>query len=120
MHLCLYTQQAYHHAAPDLEEKSFHGQLKHILVVKLPPVPELDVEDNSLHAKTTYLLGCVHTCDFNKRNSLGMPIYLKMGASEVVDLDQLKCLVERVQNGGFTAIIDCTGEWQDVMYAQDN
>jgi hypothetical protein len=49
-----------------------------------------------------------------------MLIYSKMGASEVVDLNQLKCLVGRVQNGGYTAIIDRTEEWQDVMYAQDD
>ena len=73
-----------------------------------------------MHAETTYLLACIHTCDVDKRNSLGMSIYLKMGASEVVDLDQLKCLVGRVQNGGYTAIIDHTGEWQDVMYAQND
>jgi len=86
-------------------------------MVKLPPAPELDVEDDSAHAETTYLLACIHTCNVDKRNSLGMPIYSKMGASEVVDLDQLECLVERVQNGRCTAIIDRTGEWQDVMYA---
>jgi hypothetical protein len=49
-----------------------------------------------------------------------MLIYSKMGSSEVVDLDQLKCLVGRVQNGGYTAIIDRTGEWQDVMHARDD
>ena len=64
--------------------KSFYGQLKHVLVVKLPPAPELDVKDNSLHAETTYLLACIHTCDVDKRNSLGMLIYSKMGASEMV------------------------------------
>ena len=83
-------------------------------------MPELNVEDDSLHAETTYLLACIHTCGVDERNSLGMLIYLKMGASEVVDLDQLKCLVGRVKNGGYTAIIDHTGEWQDVMYAQDD
>jgi hypothetical protein len=43
-----------------------------------------------------------------------------MGASEVVDLDQLECLVGRVRNGGYTAIIDRTGEWQDTTYARDD
>jgi hypothetical protein len=94
--------------------------LWHVLVVKLPPAPELDVEDNSLHAETTYLLACIHTCNVDKRNSLGMLIYSKMGALEVVDLDQLKCLVERVQNEGYTAIIDHTGEWWDAMYSRDD
>jgi len=89
-------------------------------MVKLPPALGLDVKDDSLHAETTHLLACIHTCHVDKRNSLGMPIYLKMGAAEVVDLDQLKCLVARVKNGGYTAIIDCTGEWQDMMYAQDD
>ena len=78
-----------HRAAPDWEEKSFYSQLKHVLVVKLPPASELDVEDNSLHAETMCLLTCIHTCDVDKRNSLEMLIYSKMGASEVVDLDQL-------------------------------
>ena len=107
-------------AAPDWEEKPFYGQLKHILVVKLPPAPELDLEDDSLRAETTYLLACIHMCDVDKRNSLGMPIYSKMGATEVVDLDRLECLVGRVRNGGYTAIIDRTGEWQDATYAQDH
>jgi hypothetical protein len=49
-----------------------------------------------------------------------MPIYSKMGATEVVDLDRLECLVGRVQNGGYTAIIDRTGEWQDAAYARDD
>ena len=73
-----------------------------------------------MHVETTYLLACIHTCDVDRRNSLGMPIYSKMGASEVVDLDQLECLVGRVQNGGYTAIIDRTGEWQDTKYARDD
>ena len=105
-------------AAPDWEEKIFYGQLKHILVLKLPPAPELDLEDDSLCAETTYLLACIHMCDVDKRNSLGMPIYSKMGATEVVDLDRLECLVGRVRNGGYTAIIDRTGEWQDATYAR--
>ena len=109
-----------HWAAPDWEEKPFYGQLKHILVIKLPPAPDLDPKDESLHTKTTYLLACIHACDVNKRNLLGMPIYSKMGATEVVDLDRLKCLVGRVQNGGYTAIIDRTGEWQDTKYARDD
>jgi hypothetical protein len=49
-----------------------------------------------------------------------MPIYSKMGASEVVDMDQLECLVGRVKNGGYTAIIDRTGEWQGATYARDD
>jgi len=88
--------------------------------VKLPSAPELDEEDDSLHVETTYLLACIHTCDVDKRNSLGMPIYSKMGALEVVDLDQLQCLVGRVQNGGYTAIIDRTGEWQGATYTRDD
>ena len=70
---------------------------------------------NTLHADTTYFLACIHTCYVDKRNSLGVLIYLKMGASEVVDLDQLKCLVGSVQNGGYTAIIDHTGECMHEM-----
>ena len=42
-----------------------------------------------------------------------------MGTSEVVDLNQLECLVGRVKNGGYTAIIDRTGEWRDATYARD-
>ena len=91
-----------------------------ILVVKLPPAPDLDPKDESSHTETTYLLACIHACDVDKRNSLGMTIYSKMGATEVVDLDRLKCLVRRVQNGGYTAIIDRTGEWQDAKYARDD
>ena len=43
-----------------------------------------------------------------------------MGATEVVDLDRLECLVGRVKNGGYTVIIDRIGEWQDTKYAQDD
>jgi hypothetical protein len=74
-------------AAPDWEEKPLYGQLKHLLIIKFPPAPELDVEDDSSHVETTYLLAYIHTFDVDKRNSLGMPIYSKMGALEVVDLD---------------------------------
>ena len=73
-------------AAPDWEEKPFYGQLKHILVIKLPPAPDLDPKDESLHTKMTYLLTCIHACNVDKRNSLGMPIYSKMGAMEVSSL----------------------------------
>ena len=61
-------------------------------------------------------------CDVDKRNSLGMPIYSKMGATEreVVDLNRVECLVGRVQNGSYTAVIDRTGEWQDAVYARDD
>jgi hypothetical protein len=84
--LFVYRNAHLRRAAPDWEEKLFYGQIKHI-VVKLPPAPELDVEDDSLHVETTYLLAHIYACNIDKRNSLGMMIYLKMGASEVVDLD---------------------------------
>ena len=70
-----------------LGREAFLWQLKHILFVKLPPAPELDLEDDSLCGETTYMLACIHMCNVNKRNSLGMLIYLKIGAMEVVDLD---------------------------------
>ncbi|KIM40435.1 hypothetical protein M413DRAFT_28268 [Hebeloma cylindrosporum] len=41
-----------HQVAPDWEEKPFYGQLKQILIVKLPPASELDPDDTLLHAET--------------------------------------------------------------------
>ena len=47
-------------------------------------------------------------------------MHANLETQTVIDLDRLECLVGRVQNGGYIAIIDQTGEWQDAAYARDD
>lgn len=104
---------------PHYEPVAFYGQLQHILVVRLPPAPELDPESPELLSDTIYILAAIHRCETTMTNSMGFPIYTKMGRTEVVDITSVQCLVGRVPVSNYWVIIDRTGELQQAVYVCD-
>ncbi|KAF8344425.1 hypothetical protein F5887DRAFT_971113 [Amanita rubescens] len=102
--------------APHYEIADFYGQLEHILVVQLPRAPELDP---ALQSDTTYILAAIHRCEVDMTNSMGFPVYSKMGRKEVVDITTVQCLVGRAQTGNNWVIIDRSGELQQSTYSRD-
>ena len=100
--------------APKFEVQTFSGQLEHILVVRLPATPQLALDTGS-----TLILAGIRQCEVNAVNSMGMPFYSKMGRFEVVDMTCVQCLVRRVENDKWWAIIDRSGGLQRSCYAAD-
>jgi hypothetical protein len=96
----------------------FFGQLQHILVVRLPPAQELDHE---LRSESTYILASIHSGKIEAVNSMGMPVYSRMGRTEVVDITCVQCLVGRVPTGQNNqwVIIDRTGTTQQSVHLRD-
>ena len=97
---------------------AFFGQLQHIIVVQLPPAQELDP---NLISPSTYILAAIHTCEVEAQNSMGMPVYSKMGRTEVVDITSVQCLIGRVPTGRNNqwVIIDRTGVTQQSVHLRD-
>ena len=93
-----------HRAAPDFAPEQFYGQLKDILVIEFPTSRALGVEE-----ETTFILAAVEKCDVYAVNKLGMPVYEKMAAVEVIDITTVQCLVGRIQEGRRWTIIDRSG-----------
>ncbi len=87
---------------PDFKEKVFFAQLNHILVLELPPAPQLDLTE-----PTTLILALIQEVNVTLRD--GIYSYKEFGAEEVVDLKTVQCVVGRVKDRGEWAIID----WSD-------
>ncbi|KAJ8094166.1 hypothetical protein PM082_023375 [Marasmius tenuissimus] len=79
-------------AAPDLISERFYGQLKEILVVVLSASQE-----PGIYAETTFILAAIENCVVYGVNELDMPVYEKMGATEVVDITTIQCLVGHIR-----------------------
>ena len=84
---------------PNFEEKVFFGQLKHILVLNLPPAPRLD-----LTKPTTLILALIQEVNMTLRD--GIYSYKDFGAEEVVDLKTVQCIIRRARDRGKWAIIN--------------
>jgi hypothetical protein len=84
---------------PDYEEKDFFGQLKLVLVLELPPAPQLNLTE-----PTTVILALIQEAKTELKD--GIHFYKEFGAEEVVDLKTVQCVVGRVKNGSEWAIID--------------
>jgi hypothetical protein len=84
---------------PDYEEKDFFGQLKRILLVELPPAPQLDLTEPK-----TFILAVIQETKAMLKD--GIHFYKDFGPEEVVDLKTVQCVVGRVKYGDGWAIID--------------
>ena len=84
---------------PDFEEKTFFGQLNRILVLELPPAPQLDLTE-----PTTPILALIQEVNVTLRD--GIYFYKKFSLEEVVDLKTVQCIVGRVKDRHEWAIID--------------
>ena len=85
--------------APVFEMQQFFGQLKRILVLEIPPTPEL-----KLTTQTTIILAVIQNARTTEKN--GFYYYKDFGVDEVVDLSTVQCVVGRIWDRSEWAIVD--------------
>ncbi|PPR02077.1 hypothetical protein CVT24_011175 [Panaeolus cyanescens] len=68
-----------HGTDPDFDEKEFYGQLKRILVIKLPKAPEINI-----HKRRTVIFALVQTIVTEEVG--GFHCFKRMGRNDIVDL----------------------------------
>ncbi|THU93069.1 hypothetical protein K435DRAFT_670956 [Dendrothele bispora CBS 962.96] len=96
-------------ANPDFEPETCFGQLQHIYLIRFnKPYPELGLYQSS----TTIIMASIKKCNLTNESIPGLDIhfYSRMGATDVIDIRSVQCVVGRVpygQNGW--AIIDRSG-----------
>jgi hypothetical protein len=79
--------------------QQFFGQLKRILVLEIPPTPEL-----KLTTQTTIILAVIQNARTTEKN--GFYYYKDFGVDEVVDLSTVQCVVGRIWDRSEWAIVD--------------
>src|SRR5882757_258759 len=78
-----------------LEPAIFFGQLQHIIVVRLAASKTL-----KLMQPTTLILAAIRMCSGRHLEGNGVYYYTREGATEVVDISCVQCLVGRVSDWG--------------------
>ncbi|XP_006458586.1 hypothetical protein AGABI2DRAFT_141379 [Agaricus bisporus var. bisporus H97] len=87
---------------PEYVKRSFFGQLQRIIVLNLPPIPQLNID-----LPLTVIYAVVQAVKVKLEGSLYY--YSTMGATEVIDLSTVQCLIGRVRDGNRWGIIDRSG-----------
>ena len=77
----------------------FFGQLNHIIVLELPPAPQLDLTEPMI-----LILALIQEVKVVLKD--GIYFYKELGVEEVVDLKTVQCVISRVKDRGEWAIID--------------
>ncbi|KAF8955921.1 hypothetical protein BDZ97DRAFT_1854368 [Flammula alnicola] len=91
---------------PKLELKTFYGQIRQIILVRMPATPQLGLVDPE-----TVILASIKNCPIERHNDLDMHYYRnEQGRTEVVDIAAIQCLVGRVFDRGWWVIIDRSGK----------
>jgi len=65
--------------------------------------------DLGLAKRETLILAVIQTCNIERHDSLDMHYYKRQGAIEVVDITSVQCLVGRIKDQDWWAIIDRSG-----------
>ncbi|KAI0749180.1 hypothetical protein C8Q80DRAFT_1311190 [Daedaleopsis nitida] len=95
---------------------TFYGQLRRILTVHLPPIP------NSSHTvATTLALAIIRECKIEEDHPmLDIHYYSAEGALGVFDITTVQCLVGRIKDRGRWGIIDRSGSLSRAIYNPDD
>jgi hypothetical protein len=101
---------------PEYMLQTFYGQLQHIYVVRFNGAcPGLGCEDG-----TVIFLAAVKTCKLDgpdsQLRSLDIQFYSSEGATHIVDMTSIQCLVGRVWDRNRWAIIDRSGQLARAVY----
>ncbi|KAI0819220.1 hypothetical protein BC628DRAFT_1333506 [Trametes gibbosa] len=100
-----------------LEQKTFYGQLRNILVIDLGPIP---LASPPQLQSSVLMLGTIRRCVIESiHRDLDIHYYKKLGALEIVDISTIQCVVGRVQDRGRFAIIDRSGSLARAIYIED-
>ncbi|XP_006459574.1 hypothetical protein AGABI2DRAFT_65569 [Agaricus bisporus var. bisporus H97] len=84
---------------PEYVKRTFFGQLRRILRLDLPIIPQLDIDSPS-----TFIYAIIQTVKIIPQDNLYY--YHEVGAVEVVDLDCIQCVVGRVRDRNRWAVVD--------------
>ncbi|KAI0692136.1 hypothetical protein C8T65DRAFT_586838 [Cerioporus squamosus] len=106
----------YHHREEVFEKQTFFGQLLHVFALTLTanPIP------NSA-PPGPLLLAAVQTCVVEETNEdLDIHYYSRMGATAVVDISTIQCVVGRIFDRNRWAIIDRSGSLSRALYLGEN
>jgi hypothetical protein len=87
---------------PQFELRDFFGQILRFLIVDIPHAPEHGIEaDSFIYAAIKQVKISEPATDHCRIN-----YYEDLGPTELVDLDQVKCVIGRIMDRGKWAIID--------------
>ncbi|KAI0831438.1 hypothetical protein BC628DRAFT_1462562, partial [Trametes gibbosa] len=101
-----------------LEKKTFYGELQHILLVNLNPIP---AATPPLLSPETLLLAVIRNCSIESDvTRLDIHYYKQFSRTEVVDLTTVQCIVGRIQDRGRFAIIDRSGTLSRALYIEED
>ncbi|RDX48609.1 hypothetical protein OH76DRAFT_1520526 [Lentinus brumalis] len=95
-----------HRATPDFEIKDFWGQVQNIFILRLDTNA---AQALGLDAPRVLFLAEITRCRVEAFDDLGNRYYKDMGATEVVDLNAIQCVVGRIKDRKQWAIIDRSG-----------
>ncbi|KAI0371378.1 hypothetical protein BV20DRAFT_1035360 [Pilatotrama ljubarskyi] len=99
-----------------LEKRTFYGELQHILLVDIGPIPSATPP---LPQGETLLLAVIQTCSIESSDArLDIHFYKRLGRTEVVDLTTVQCVVGRVHDRGQYGIIDRSGTLSRALYVE--
>ncbi|RXW12674.1 hypothetical protein EST38_g13181 [Candolleomyces aberdarensis] len=92
------------------------GRLTHILLLKVPPTPILNVTE-----ATSIAFAVIEECEKPVQHPSGLDIYFysKTKSAEVVDITTVKALVGRVFWDNKWAIFDRNGKLEQALFAED-
>ncbi len=101
-----------------LEKQTFYGELQHILLVSLGPIPSATPP---LLRGEKLLLAVIRTCSIETSDErLDLHFYKQHGRTEVVDLTTIQCVVGRILDRGRYAIIDRSGTLSRALYVEED
>ena len=111
-----YARQA--RRRPEYKLQTFYGQLQHIYLIQFPnPCEELGLDQAS-----TIILASIRTCILDdpvpQLECLDIKYYSAEGATHVIDITSLQCLVGRIRDRNRWAIIDRSGSLARALYVE--
>ncbi|EKM79514.1 hypothetical protein AGABI1DRAFT_92026 [Agaricus bisporus var. burnettii JB137-S8] len=93
---------------PELVPQIFYGQLKRLLVLEVPPIPQL-LQD----LPTKIIFAVVQSIRSFQENNVNY--YTNLGPIEIVDLSVIECVVGRVKDGNRWGVVDRSNVAENVF-----
>jgi hypothetical protein len=84
----------------EFELRDFYGQLLRLLIINIP-----ESQNDRVHPQTL-VYALIKSVKLIDSTADGIKYYENFGSMEFVDLNQVKCVVERIMDRGRWAIVD--------------
>ncbi|XP_006462021.1 hypothetical protein AGABI2DRAFT_143727 [Agaricus bisporus var. bisporus H97] len=102
------SQDASYIKMPELIPHVFFGQLKHLLVLEVPSIPQL-LQD----LPTKIIFAVVQSIRSFQENNVNY--YTNLGPIKIVDLSAIECVVGRVKDGNHWGVVDRSNVAENVF-----